>query len=142
MDNEIVNRIRDFNRYYVRVIGLLDSSILNTGYSLTEAHVLNILYTHPGSTATFINKELNLDEGYLSRVIKKLIKKSLIIKEQSLLDKRAFMMNLSDKGKSEYLKLDYQSSSLVQTTIKHLSTDEKSELANLLDKAKLLLVRH
>ena len=73
MDEKIVHQIRNFNRNYVRTIGLLENTILNSGYSLTEAHILNEVISQPDSTATIINKELKLDEGYLSRVIKRLI---------------------------------------------------------------------
>lgn len=139
MSQEIISRIRAFNRYYVRIIGLLENSILNSGYSLTEAHILNVVNSQPDSTATSINKELNLDEGYLSRVIKKLITKSLIKKEQSSLDKRVFVINLTDKGEREYQKLDKLSSKLVESNIAHLNREEKLELADLMDRAMVML---
>ncbi|MAO36549.1 MAG: GCN5 family acetyltransferase, partial [Zunongwangia sp.] len=64
---EIIHSIRKFNRNYVRSIGLLEKSFLNTGYSLTESHILYIVKEQGKTTATEINKVLNLDEGYLSR---------------------------------------------------------------------------
>lgn len=139
MDKKIVNRIRTFNRYYVRTIGLLEKTILNSGYSLTEAHILNVVTSQEDSTATSINKELKLDEGYLSRVIKALISKSLITKKQSPSDKRVFIINPTDKGKSEYKKLDNLSSDMVKSNVAHLSQDDQLELADLLDRAKKLL---
>jgi DNA-binding MarR family transcriptional regulator len=123
----------------VRTIGLLENTILNSGYSLTEAHILNEVSSQPDSTATSINKELKLDEGYLSRVIKSLISKSLITKKQSLTDKRVFVINPTDKGKSEYQKLDILSSQMVISNIDHLNQVEQLELVDLLDRVQLLL---
>jgi DNA-binding MarR family transcriptional regulator len=139
MDEQIINKIRSFNRNYVRTIGLLENTILNSGYSLTEAHILNEVSSQPDSTATSINKELKLDEGYLSRVIKSLISKSLITKKQSLTDKRVFVINPTDKGKSEYQKLDILSSQMVISNIDHLNQVEQLELVDLLDRVQLLL---
>ena len=139
MDEKIVHQIRSFNRNYVRTIGLLENTILNTGYSLTEAHILNEVTSQPNSTATSINKELKLDEGYLSRVIKRLISKSLITKKQSLTDKRVYVINPTDKGKTEYQKLDILSSKMVIANIDHLKQEEQLELVALLDRVQLLL---
>ncbi len=139
MDEKVVKEIRAFNRSYVRTIGLLQNSILNSGYSLTEAHILNEVNSKQDSTATSINQELKLDEGYLSRVIKKLISKSLIIKEQSLTDKRVFVINPTDKGINEYQKLDKLASKMVKNNMEHLSHIQQIELADLLGKVKALL---
>jgi DNA-binding MarR family transcriptional regulator len=109
---------------------------------LTEAHILNEVNSKQDSTATSINKELKVDEGYLSRVIKGLISKSLIIKKQSLTDKRIFVINITDKGKSEYQKLDKLSSKMVKSNISHLSQDKQIELADLLGKVKTLLKKN
>ncbi len=141
MNQEIINRIRAFNRYYVRIIGLLENSILNSGYSLVEAHILSTVYAQPNTTATHLNKELNLDEGYLSRVIKKMLRETLITKEQSTLDKRVYTINLTPKGKAQYQKLDRLSTELVASYIAHLNQDEKIELADLMDRAKFLLTK-
>jgi DNA-binding MarR family transcriptional regulator len=139
MDEKIIHKIRSFNRNYVRTIGLLENTILNSGYSLTEAHILTEVYSQPDSTATSINKELKLDEGYLSRVIKRLISKSLISKKQSPTDKRVFVINPTDKGKSEYQKLDILSSKMVTSNIAHLSQEEQLELVDLLERVQSLL---
>ena len=139
MEEEIINRIRTFNRFYVRVLGVLDSSIMHSGYSLTEAHILNVIHNKPGSTATKINEDLHLDEGYLSRTIKKLEGKKLIRREQSETDKRKYIMSLTARGKEEYAKIDELSSNQVKDTLKHISANEKLELAELMERIKALI---
>jgi len=139
MSKENVEQIRAFNRFFVRSIGILENTILNSGYSLTEAHILNLVNANIDSTATSLNKELNLDEGYLSRVIKKLISKDLITKKQSEFDKRVFVVNATNKGKREYQKLDNLSSDMVKSNISHLSQNEQLELIELLKRVEILM---
>ncbi len=133
MNEDIVKNIRVFNRFYVREIGLLQSTVLNTGYTLTEAHILNEIKNSTNTTATSINLILQLDEGYLSRVIKKLVSLSLIEKRQSLEDKRKYYLSLTSKGVSEHKKLDILSSELVEKSICHLSKDEQLKLQGHMD---------
>jgi DNA-binding MarR family transcriptional regulator len=139
MSKKNVDEVRSFNRFFVRTIGVLDNTILNSGYSLTEAHILNLVNSNIDSTATTINKELNLDEGYLSRVIKKLVSKGLITKKQSEFDKRVFVVNSTNKGKIEYQKLDNLSSDMVKSNIKHLNQNEQLELIDLLKRVEILM---
>lgn len=138
---EIIDKIRAFNRNYVRSIGLLERTVLNSNYSLTESHILHLINSHEKTTATQINKTLKLDEGYLSRVIKKLISKSLLIKEQSSSDKRIFEIKLSEKGQKEFQKIDKLSSESIRAITADLSPSEKLELASLFDRAMTLLYK-
>lgn len=136
---EVIHTIRKFNRNYVRSIGLLDKNLLNTAYSLTESQILFIVNQHKKTTATDINKILKLDEGYLSRIIKKLISKSLLTKEQSSTDKRYFEIRLTKKGHEEQQKLDQLSTASVRTVISSLNASDKTELANLFNRIMVLL---
>ncbi len=136
---EIIKRIRKFNRSYVRSIGLLEKTFLNTDYSLTESQVIFLVKEQGKTTATAINKVLKLDEGYLSRIIKKLISNSLLTKEQSKTDKRCYEIMLTTIGIREQQKLDELSSDSIQTIISHLSESEQLELASSFDKIMKLL---
>ena len=69
--DEQVELIRTFNRFYTKQIGLLDEGLLNSKYTLTEVRVLYELGHVDGLTATDIKKQLELDSGYLSRLLKK-----------------------------------------------------------------------
>lgn len=138
---EIIHKIRQFNRSYVRSIGLLEKTLLNTGYSLTESQILFIVNEQKITTATEINKLLKLDEGYLSRILKKLISKSILTKEQSPSDKRCFEIKLTEKGVREQQKLDKISSDSIKLIISHLNPSDQTELANLFNRIMILLYR-
>lgn len=107
MNIEYIERLRSFNRFYTSVIGLLDRQYLDSGFSLTEVRVLYELAQSAGDmTATALIQLLNLDKGYLSRILRTFEKKKLIIKKQSATDKRAFFLQLSPQGDKIFTGLD------------------------------------
>ena len=61
--------IRHFNRFYTRAIGTLHAHLLGSAFTLAEARVLYELSRNQHSTATQIAGNLNLDAGYLSRIL-------------------------------------------------------------------------
>lgn len=141
MEINDINKIIDFNKKYARLIGILQTSFLDSNYSFTEAHILSELSFHPNSSATVINEQLNLDEGYLSRIVKKLTNELLITKKQSLQDKRIYLLSLTEKGGEVYEKLNKLSAELVLSTTNHLEEEERKELAFLLERVKDLILK-
>ena len=75
--------VRRFNRFYTKRIGVLSEAFLNTPYSLTEARVLHSLAHRDGATATWLGQELDLDPGYLSRILRDFERKKLILRSPS-----------------------------------------------------------
>jgi len=67
--NPQVDVIRAFNRFYTRQIGVIDGTA-SSPFSLAEARVLYELSHREQPTATDIRKELGLDAGYMSRILR------------------------------------------------------------------------
>src|SRR5258705_13030089 len=65
-----VERVRHFNRFYTRKIGVLREGLLDSSLSLTEARVLYELARRDNATATEIGNELDLDTRNLSRILR------------------------------------------------------------------------
>ena len=72
-----IDRLRAFNRFYTRRLGLLDRSYLGSGLTMTEVRVLYELRHHPGQTARALARGLGLDEGYLSRCLAGFVRRRL-----------------------------------------------------------------
>ena len=102
-----VAEFRAFNRFYTSMLGLLDRHYLNSEFSLTEVRVLYELnYARDGITAKELAESLQLDKGYLSRILQQLQKKLLLTRERSLQDGRFAFLHLTAKGRSVFKPLD------------------------------------
>lgn len=139
MNTDFIQSIRSFNRLFVRTTGLLNRHIVNSGYSLTEAHILNLIMESETTTATEINTILNLDEGYLSRVISKLVKLNIITKTNSKEDKRVYLLELSIEGQEVYEQISLKSSLAVIEQYSSLSNDKLQELVESMRKIQTII---
>jgi len=70
--------VRQFNRFYTRQIGVLRKTYLDSPYSLGEMRVLYELARADELTASDIARALDLDAGYLSRLLRNFEKRGLI----------------------------------------------------------------
>lgn len=102
--------IRRFNRFYTREIGVLDGNLLQSGFSLAEARILYELGQTPEIAAKEIGEKLNLDRGYLSRMLQAFQRKRLISRKTDATDKRRSHLSLTDKGRTTFQQLDRHSS--------------------------------
>ncbi|MEQ1522040.1 MAG: helix-turn-helix domain-containing GNAT family N-acetyltransferase [Aestuariivirga sp.] len=112
--------IRRFNRFYTREIGVLDGNLLQTGFSLTEARIIYELAQAPEIAAKEIGKKLNLDRGYLSRLLRSFQRKRLISRKTDKADKRRSHLSLTEKGRTTFAQLDRRSSQAAKGMIADL----------------------
>lgn len=106
MKDADINAIRNFNRFYTDVIGLLDQHLLESSFSLPEARVLYEVYHLQPCTATEIMTKMSIDKGYLSRVLKGFGKKGIITRMKGKDDGRTARLKLTAKGNAEFQKLN------------------------------------
>src|ERR1051326_7950332 len=101
-----VDAVRRFNRFYTRRIGVLKPGMVGSPYPLPEARVLYELGQAPRTTATVLGRALELDLGYLSRLLQGLKRRGLVQAERAPHDARHSFLSLSDKGRKAYALLD------------------------------------
>src|SRR5262250_1047721 len=122
-----VGVIRAFNRFYTRKIGVIDGTA-SSPFSLAEARVLYELAHREQATATDIRKELGLDAGYMSRILREFERRKLIGREQSKTDERQKFLSLTAKGRRALAPLDARSNRDVAAMLKGLSHTERKQL--------------
>ena len=133
-----VSAIRAFNRFYTRKIGVVDG-IASSPFSLAEARVLYELAHREEPTATDIRKELGLDAGYISRILRDFERRKLVTREQSKTDERQRVLSLTAKGRKAFAPLDERSNRDVATMLEELSPTERKQLVNAVQTAHRLL---
>jgi DNA-binding MarR family transcriptional regulator/GNAT superfamily N-acetyltransferase len=103
--HERAEAVRAFNRFYTRRIGALGGH-LGTAFSLTEARVLYELAHRDQPTASEIAEALDLDRGYLSRLLRAFKKRGLIQTKVSPDDRRQTLLRITAAGRRAFAPLD------------------------------------
>src|SRR5690349_16743154 len=98
--------VRQFNRFYTRRIGVLHERLLASEFSLTEARILYELAHRDALTTSTLCRELELNSGYLSRVVAGFARKGLIDRSASPDDARAVQLQLTAAGRAAFAGLD------------------------------------
>ena len=127
--NGYVSAIRGFNRFYTRKIGVVDG-VASNPFSLAEARVLYELAHREQPTATDIRKELGLDAGYMSRILREFERRKLVTREQSKTDERQRFLSLTAKGREAFAPLDERSNRDVAAMLEKLSPTERKQLVD------------
>ena len=105
LDHRIAE-VRRFNRFYTRAIGVLPEGHLQSPFSLTEVRVLYELAHQEDLTATDLGKELGLDAGYLSRLLRGFEQKGFIVRRPSETDGRQSLLALTEAGRAAFAPLN------------------------------------
>ena len=134
-----IETVRRFNRFYTRQIGLLDEGLLDSPFSLTEVRVLYELAHREHPTAADLSKDLALDAGYLSRLLRSFEKQGLIAKKDSPADARQSLLTLTNKGRKVFEPLDAKSDERVGAMLGNLSPAGQRDLIHAMQKIESVL---
>jgi DNA-binding MarR family transcriptional regulator/GNAT superfamily N-acetyltransferase len=104
-----VAAVRAFNRFYTKVIGLLHGMYLDMPYSLTEARVLFELSRQDVTAVAGLRSRLDIDAGYLSRVLTRFEADGLVARQRSDADARRQDITLTSAGRAAAAELDARS---------------------------------
>ena len=118
-----VHAVRAFNRFYTQRIGALQRGLLHSPYSLTEVRVLYELANGKDVTATELQKILDLDPGYLSRILRRFERSGILVRERSKEDGRQRQLRLTARGRRIFSGLDARQSSEVGKMLEPISED-------------------
>ena len=93
-----VAAVRAFNRFYTNVIGLVHGMYLDMPYSLTEARLLYEMARRDVTPVADLRRALDIDAGYLSRVLSRFEADGLVTRQRSAADARRQEVALTSAG--------------------------------------------
>lgn len=157
----VVEDIRRFNRFYTNTIGLLDETLSQSAYTLTEARVIfelghgmrptvagetgwhgflgRAFQLEAGLAASDIARQLRIDTAYLTRILRKFSAAGLIETRTDEADGRRRILSLTPAGIGVLDKLQAAANADLTAMISGLSDAEATELSATLRKAARLL---
>jgi DNA-binding MarR family transcriptional regulator/N-acetylglutamate synthase-like GNAT family acetyltransferase len=123
-----VAAVRRFNRFYTRQIGLLREKPYESNLSLTETRVLYELANREKPTASELRADLELDAGYLSRILQGFDRRRWIDKKRCDGDGRQSLLVLTTEGRKAFAPLDACSREEVGRILRRQSASEQDRL--------------
>jgi DNA-binding MarR family transcriptional regulator/GNAT superfamily N-acetyltransferase len=135
----VIAEIRAFNRFYTRLVGALDEGLLRSPWSLLECRILYELGSGGWTTAAALGAELDMDAGYLSRLLKKLREAGLVEAAASAADARAQDLSLTPEGTAAYGRLDAASRADVAALLAPLPGPDAQALVAAMRRIRALL---
>jgi DNA-binding MarR family transcriptional regulator/GNAT superfamily N-acetyltransferase len=136
-----IDAVRRFNRFYTRRIGALQPGYLGSPFPLPQARVLYELGQRGECTASELGADLDLDLGYLSRLLQGLRRQRLVEGEVSRQDARRVRLSLTAKGRKAYQQLDARSRDEVAGMLGKLAAAEQARLVGALQAVETVLQR-
>ena len=138
---EQISTVREFNRFYTARLGLLRKKHLDGEFSLTEARILYEISTHPSTTASALRSTLELDAGYISRLLAALTRSRLVRQTPSEHDSREKQLTLTTFGEKAVARLNALSTKQLEEILADLSDSDRKTLAASLQKVRRILSR-
>lgn len=129
-----VAAIRRFNRFYTRQIGVLGQSLLNSPFSLAEVRILYELAHREDVVASTITRDLDMDAGYMSRILRDFIRRGFVQKKRSASDRRQHLLALTPRGRKAFASLDRRASQEVSNMLRPLSGSSQNRLVSAMNK--------
>ncbi|HWI66189.1 MAG TPA: helix-turn-helix domain-containing GNAT family N-acetyltransferase, partial [Symbiobacteriaceae bacterium] len=116
-----VEAVRSFNRFYTKKIGVLNAGFLSSPFSLSEVRVLYELAHRPTARASDLSRDLDMDAGQLSRMLRGFEKQGIIGRRRSDVDARQTDLFLTDQGQEAFAALNQTQSEQVAAMLDGLS---------------------
>jgi DNA-binding MarR family transcriptional regulator/GNAT superfamily N-acetyltransferase len=118
-----VAEVRAFNRFYTNVIGVLHGMYLDSPFTLTEGRLLFEIARQPAVEVSDLRRALDIDAGYLSRVLSRFEAESLITRHRSAADARRQEIRVADAGRAAAADLDRRSAGQIAMLLRGADCD-------------------
>lgn len=103
---QAIRRVRAFNRLYTNRLGLLDSRLDGSDFTLSEARVLYELAQRADTTAAEIGRCLNMERAQISRTLKRFRGQKLVESRENPSHGRQQLLSLTETGRRAFEDLN------------------------------------
>jgi DNA-binding MarR family transcriptional regulator/GNAT superfamily N-acetyltransferase len=134
-----IEAVRAFNRFYTARVGALRDGLLATAHPLPEARILFELGRRGPVDVADLRRALDLDGGYLSRLLARLEEQGLVARERSPDDGRRQRLSLTESGRAAYTTLDERSASEIAALLDGLDDTARARLLAAMDTVREIL---
>lgn len=136
-----VAAVRRFNRFYTNQIGVLRAGLLDSPYSLAEARVLYELATAPAAAlhVADLRHGLDMDAGYLSRILGRFENDGLVVRERSDADARKQRIRMTEAGRAAQAELNTRSDAQVAALLATITETEQRRLVGAMNAIESIL---
>jgi DNA-binding MarR family transcriptional regulator/GNAT superfamily N-acetyltransferase len=138
MEPDMIGQVRSFNRAVTQRAGALSDAFLSRGRPLGQARVLWEIGP-AGRDVRLLRSRLDLDSGYLSRLLRSLENDGLVAVEQSQADGRVRTAHLTARGLAERAELDRRSDEVATSILEPLSARQRTRLVAAMAEVERLL---
>jgi DNA-binding MarR family transcriptional regulator/GNAT superfamily N-acetyltransferase len=135
----VVDDVRGFNRFYTRVLGLLRPDLAGSAFGLTEARVLFELAHRDDVAVSDLRRALDLDAGYLSRILSSFTTSGLAVREKSAADGRRQVVRLTDEGRRAFDELDRLQAGAIDSLLAPLDDVQRTQLVGAMGQIRRML---
>jgi DNA-binding MarR family transcriptional regulator/ribosomal protein S18 acetylase RimI-like enzyme len=105
--------IRAFNRFYTKIIGVLNEGMHKSRFGLAEARVIYELGKRGQSTSAAVADTLGMDRGQMSRLVLRLLDQGIVAVLPQAGDRRSSPLALTPEGEAAFRHLDQMSETAV-----------------------------
>ena len=121
--------MRRFTRFYTQKFGVFGANLYDSDLSLTEARVLYDIATSPSISAGELGRDLGVDAGYMSRILRNFVAAGLVARKPSPKDARVQLLALTAKGRAAFAKIDKASARQVEDMLESLQEADRVQLS-------------
>ncbi|KRK47108.1 hypothetical protein FC96_GL000730 [Secundilactobacillus kimchicus JCM 15530] len=141
MEQDQITTIRQFNREYVQLLGVLDRRVFDTELPFPEARILLMIFEQQSIRPIDVAAALSVDKGYVSRLIRQLEAKQFVKKVPSAQDGRSKLLQLTSAGVALAQQIDADSNAQITQLFDPLTVEDKKAALQAIKTLQQLLLK-
>lgn len=127
---DVVAEIRQFNRFYTNIIGLLDEHLPDSNLTLQEGRVIYELATDDRQTAAELTRKLSMDKAQLSRIIRRLRNRKLVNSEVDPSHAKKKLLSLTSTGRETFTGLNQGTQVRLESLLQPITLAGRGQLVD------------